>query len=187
MEGNLRYRDPGNSVVNPIAQALLDECNREAENCQYTSLSFTIWLRRLRARRTASMILPVIFGCSATAQIVTHYMPAIAAVFTLLATAIPLVYRASKTDKTIAQFTRLAGEFTNLRDRFRQLGEVGVHKEVATFEAEFRVLMARMDKARKNSETPPEWCFTEARQKIKAGHMHHDYDEGKKELIETGG
>jgi hypothetical protein len=101
------------------------------------------------------MIMPVTFACLATAQIVTHYMPAIAAVFTLLATAIPLVYRASKTDKSIVQFTRLAGEFTNLRDRFRQLGEVGVHKEVATFESEFRVLMARMDKARKCSETPP--------------------------------
>lgn len=166
--------------MNPIAQALLEECNREAENCQYTSLSFTIWLRRLRGRRTASMILPVVFGCLATAQIVTHYMPAMAAVFTLLATAIPLVYRASKTDKTIAQFTRLAGEFTNLRDRFRQLGEVGIHKEVAVFETEFRVLMARMDKARKNAGTPPEWCFEEARKKIKAGHMHHDYDEVEK-------
>lgn len=181
MAGNLRQRDPGDGIVNPIAQALLDECNREAENCQYTSLSFTIWLRTLRGRRTASMILPVIFGCLATAQIVTHYLPALAAVFTLLATAIPLVYRASKTDKAIAQFTRLAAEFTNLRDRFRQLGEVGVHKDVPVFEAEFRALMVRMDKARKNTETPPEWCFEEARKKIKAGHMHHDYDEGKKQ------
>lgn len=105
------------------------------------------------------MIPPVIFGCLATAQMVTHYMPAIAAVFTLLATAIPLVYRVSKT----------AGEYTNLRDRFRQLGELGVHKEVATFEAEFRVLMARMDKACKTSETPPEWCFKERARRSRPG------------------
>jgi len=48
---------------------------------------------------------------------------------------------------------------------------------VEVFEAEFRILMTRMDKARKNAETPPEWCFKEAQKKIKAGHMHHDYDE----------
>lgn len=90
---------------------------------------------------------------------------------------IPLVYRASKTDAAIAQFTRLAGEFTNLRDRFRQLGDVGVHKDIILFESDFKALMARMEKARKHAETPPEWCFEEARKKIKAGHMHHDYDE----------
>jgi hypothetical protein len=163
--------------VNPIAQALLDECCRQSENCKYTALTFNIWLRRLRTFRTASLVLPVIFGSLATAGIVTQHLPAWAAVFTLLATALPLAYRSSKTDKSIAQFTRLAGEFTNLRDRFRQLGDVGIHKEIAVFESEFRVLMGRMEKARKFSETPPEWCFLEARKKEKAGHMRHDYDE----------
>jgi hypothetical protein len=98
-----------------------------------------------------------------------------------LATVLPLVYRSSKTDKSIAQFTRLAGEFTNLRDRFRQLGNVGIHKDIAVFESDFRVLMARMEKARKFSETPPDWCFDRAQKKIKAGHYHHDYDERKSE------
>jgi hypothetical protein len=59
----------------------------------------------------------------------------LAAVFSLLGTVIPLVYRSSKTDATIAQFVRLAGEFTNLRDRFRQLSEVGVHKDVTVFDS----------------------------------------------------
>ena len=163
--------------MNPIAQALLDECCRQSENCSYTALSFNIWLRRLRLRRTASLVLPVTFGALATAGIVTQHYPALAAVFALLATTIPLIYRSSKTDKAISRFTRLAGEFTNLRDRFRQLGDIGVHKEVPVFEAEFRALMARMDKARQSSETPPEWCFLEARKKQKAGHMRHDYDE----------
>lgn len=123
------------------------------------------------------MVLPVLCGALATAQIVTHYMPAIAVVLTLLATTVPLIYRASRTDRGIAQFTRLAGEFTNLRDRFRQLGDIGVYKEPSVFEADFRALMNRMEKARACSETPPEWCFLKARKKYKDGHMHHDYDE----------
>jgi len=179
MAGNLRQRGAGERVLNPIAQALLDECSRQSENCVYTALSFNIWLRRLRAIRTASLVLPVIFGSLATAGIVSKDLPAWAAVFSLLATVLPLAYRSSKTDRSIAQFTRLAGEFTNLRDRFRQLGNVGIYKDVAVFEADFRVLMARMEKARKSSETPPEWCFDKAREKIKTGHMHHDYDEKK--------
>ena len=80
-----------------------------AGNCEYTALGFTIWLRTLRWRRTASMVLPVIFGALATWQIVTQYLPWLAAVLTLLATVVPLVYRASKTDAAIAQFTKLAG------------------------------------------------------------------------------
>ncbi len=163
--------------MNPISKALYDECCRQSENCNYTSLTFTIWLRRLRLKRTFSLVLPVLFGSLATAGIVTAHLPAWAAVFTLLATVIPLVYRASKTDVAIAQFTRLSGEFTNLRDRFRQLGDVGVHKETAVFEGDFKALMTRMEKARKYAETPPEWCFKEAREKIKAGHYHHDFDE----------
>jgi hypothetical protein len=168
--------------VNPISQALLDECCRQSENCRYTAISFNIWLRRLRLRRTASLIFPVIFGALATAGIVTQHYPALAAVFALLATTIPLVYRSSKTDRSISQFTRLAGEFTNLRDRFRQLGDIGIHKEVTLFEGEFRTLMARMEKARKFAETPPEWCFLKAREKEKSGHMRHDYDEQKESL-----
>jgi hypothetical protein len=123
------------------------------------------------------MIFPVIFGALATWQIVTQYLPWMAAVLTLLATVIPLVYRASKTDAAIARFTKLAGTFTNLRDRFRQLAEVGPHKEVEFFEKEFAALMLKMEKARLNSETPPERCFKAARKKIRAGHMSHDYDE----------
>ena len=120
-------------------------------------------------------------GSIATAGIVSAHLPTYAAVFSLLATVVPLVYRSSKTDRSIAQFIRLAGEFTNLRDRFRQLGNIGVHKDVAIFEGEFRALMTRMEKARKFSETPPDWCFLKARKKIKAGHMRHDYDESPKD------
>jgi hypothetical protein len=90
MAGNLRQRGAGERVLNPIAQALLDECSRQSENCIYTALSFNIWLRRLRAIRTASLVLPVIFGSLATAGIVSKVLPAWAAVFSLLVTVLPL-------------------------------------------------------------------------------------------------
>jgi hypothetical protein len=50
---------------------------------------------------------------------------------------------------------------------------------VLKFEADFKGLMMRMEKARKFAETPPEWCLLKAKKKIDAGHMHHDYDEQK--------
>jgi hypothetical protein len=56
----------------------------------------------------------------------------------LLATASPPAYRASKLDSAIDDYTLLAGEFTNLRDRFRQ----AALKPFEQFEAETKPLIA---------------------------------------------
>jgi hypothetical protein len=163
--------------VIPVAQGLLDECNRQKENCEYTAVSFTIWLRHLRRIKTVCLTTPVILGAIATWKLAAHSAPVLAAVCTLGATVLPVAYRASKTDAKIAQCTKLAGEMTNLRDRFRPAATISAHKEPTVFEAEARPYLARLERARRSMLTPPEWCFIKARAKIKAGHYHHDYDE----------
>lgn len=108
---------------------------------------------------------------------VAQNSPVWGAVFTLLATVIPPAYRASKTNTAINDYRTLAGEFTNLRDRFRQTALISSHKQYAEFEAETKPLFDRLEKARRQMLVPPEWCFKLAQRKYQAGHYHHDYDE----------
>jgi hypothetical protein len=158
-------------------QALIDECLRQQENCAYTSTSFIVWLRALRWIRTALLVLPVIFGALATWQIVTQTSPLFAAVFTLLATVLPPVYAASRIDQAITDYESLAGEFTNLRDRFRQLATIASHKPFPEFEAEARPMIERLEAARSRALAPPEWYFRKARKKMTSGDYRHDLDE----------
>jgi hypothetical protein len=94
----------------------------------------------------------------------------------LLATVIPPAYRASRVDAAIEDYTALAGEFTNLRDRFRQAALVTSRKGIQEFEAESKALIDRLEKARRRMLVPPDWCFKLAQRKHKAGHYTHDYD-----------
>lgn len=48
----------------------------------------------------------------------------------------PTIYTALKVDGQIDQCVRLAAEFTNLRDRFRQAALIASTKSLADFEAE---------------------------------------------------
>src|SRR5215468_3775867 len=103
--------------------------------------------------------------------------PTWAAVFALLATVLPPTHRASKIDDDIDQYAKLAGEFTNLRDRFRQSALVASQKSFTDFDSEVRGLFERLEKARSRVLTPPDWCFKIARKKHKAGHYDFDYDQ----------
>ena len=158
-------------------QALIDECQRQSENSAYTSTSFIIWLRCLRWVRATCLVAPVVFGALATWKIVAQTSPVWAAVFALLATVIPPAYRASKVDKAIEDYETLAGEFTNLRDRFRQAATIASQRPFPEFQAEASPYLDRLEKARRRALAPPEWCFWLARRKHNAGHYQHDYDE----------
>lgn len=157
--------------------ALIDECERQSENCGYTATSFIIWLRLLRWIRTACLVAPIIFGAIATWKIVAQSAPTWTAVFALLATVIPPVYRAAKLDQAITDYEALAGEFTNLRDRFRQLATIASQQPFPEFEAEAKPIFSRLEKARGRVLAPPDWTFRLAQRKHKAGHYRHDYDE----------
>nr|WP_281721897.1 hypothetical protein [Nitrosomonas nitrosa] len=164
------------SNVTPTA-ALIDECERQSENCGYTATSFIIWLRFLRWTRTALLVAPVIFGAIATWKILAQTSPISTAIFALLATVIPPVYRASRLDQAITDYETLAGEYTNLRDRFRQLARIAAQKPFPEFEAEAKPIIARLEKARGRALAPPDWTFQRARRKHKAGDYQHDYDQ----------
>ena len=162
--------------MTPLAQALLDECCRQEENCLYTALTFTLWLRWLRRIRALCLITPVAFAALATWQIIVHTRPALGAVCTLLASLIPAVYAASRIEAAIDQYTHAAGDFTNLRDRFRYAAKVTSRKADEVFDAEAKPLFERLEKLRSAALTPPEFCFKSAQKKIQTGDYLHDYD-----------
>ena len=114
--------------------ALKQECLNQFQNCGYTALTFTIWLRFLRWIKLFSLFAPVVLGALATWNIVGESMPAAAAVCAFLAVLIPPTFQAAKLDTSIKQYTTMAGEFTNLRDRFRLIAEFSSLKPFDEFE-----------------------------------------------------
>ena len=89
---------------------------------------------------------------------------------------LPSVYSALKIDEHMEECRHLAGEFKNLQDRFRQAALVSSKKPFSEFEHDVKPLMERLEKARSRSVTAPEWCFTRAKRKIKAGDYTFDID-----------
>jgi hypothetical protein len=178
MAKDIRDTDTSDSL-NGARASLVDECRRQSENCAYTSTTFTIWLRCLAGIRVFCKVAPIVFGALATWKMVAQNSPLWGSVFTLLATVIPPAYSASRTTADIEDYRVAAGEFTNLRDRFRQAAEISSHKPFSEFEADTKPLFDQMEKARRRMLTPPEWCFLLARRKHKAHHYRHDYDEAK--------
>jgi hypothetical protein len=168
-------------LVGDIVRTLAYECRKQCENCAYTAVSFTIWLRCLRLVWLASVVAPVVFGALAVWKLLAETAPGLGAVFALLATVIPPSYRAAKGDEAIKNCKRMAGEFTNLRDEFERAATVWSLKPFPEFEKEATKLFDRMDKARGVGLTPPEFCFLLARRKLNKGHYSHDGVPGPKD------
>jgi hypothetical protein len=162
-------------VTDNLTQELAAECERQFENCRDTAVSFILWLKVLRWVRVFFVASPIVFGALATWKVLAD-APIPAAIFTLLATVLPPVYRAIKLDDTIKDYETLAGEFTNLRDRFRQAKLMGSQKPYPQFEAEVQALMPRLEKARSRALAAPDRYFRNARKKIVAGDYTHDRD-----------
>jgi hypothetical protein len=175
MASDLRQRDPVIHVTDKLVEALKDECERQFENCRDTAVSNIVWLKTLRWANIGFTIAPIVFGALATWKLLAD-SPLWAAVFTLLATVLPPVFKAINLDGTIKDYEEHAGEFMNLRDRFRQAKLIGSQKPVAEFEAEVQALMARMEKARSRVLAPPNWSFRKARKGIESGTYTHDHD-----------
>lgn len=142
------------------------------------------WLRWMRR---FFLTAPVVFGALATWKILEQTSPIWAAFFTLLATALPPTYHALKIDSAINSYASLAGEFTHLRDRFRQAALVCSQRPFSEFEADSKPLFERLEKARCHMLTPPERCFKRARRKHKDVRYHHDYDERTNAALEGDG
>jgi hypothetical protein len=176
MAKNIRAGSSGTRMNEQAASlALVDECNRQVSNCLHTATSFTIWLRTLRWLRVMGQIVPAACGALAMWSILRGYSVGDSAFLVVIVTVVSPIILASKIEKAIEEYEKLAGEFTNLRDRFRQLANISSLKPFVDFEADVQPVFKRMEEARARQLAPPDWCFKWAVKKINAG----DYGVGK--------
>jgi hypothetical protein len=156
------------------------ECQRLSESCLYTSTSLLIWLRFLRTVRVVFIVVPLFLGSLAGWKLLTGselaWVKIVTAVSAFLAGLFPLVHSAVKLDNYLKDCAKLAGEFKNLQDRFRQAALVSSKKSFSEFERDVKPLVERLEKARSRSITPPETCFRRAKKNIKAGDYAFDID-----------
>lgn len=166
--------------MNEKAADLVKECERQSENCLYTSTSLFIWLRILRYLKVFFVLAPLVLGSLASWKLLTgstlESVKGLTSICSFLAGLLPSMYAALKLDDSLARVGLCAAEFKNLQDRFRQVALIGSKKSVAEFEADFKSIMDRMEAARKPSVTAPECIFKWAQRKVKSGDYSFDTD-----------
>jgi hypothetical protein len=160
------------------SDALVKEALDLSRNCLYTSTSLFIWLRILRWIRVAFIVVPLFLAAFATWQVIvqsqSNALKLVAAIAGALAGVLPSVYAALKFPAHLTLCARLAGEFKNLQDRFRQAATVTSLTSFDEFHGEFQRLMGRLEKARRESYTAPEWVFKRAQTKVQSGDYEPD-------------
>ncbi len=181
MAKDIRNDDPADCKLIAMKSALIDECAREEENALYTSTSFFIWLRFLKAIRAAIWVGGAIGSVVAASHILQGDGGAklIMAAFALAGVLLPGIVKALKLDAAIRNYSEAAAKFKNLQGEFRRARLVWSNKPPGDFEDEARKLFKAMNDARKPSLTPPDFCFRLAQKKIKCGHYDHDADAPK--------
>lgn len=163
-----------------IVVALVLECKRLSESCQYTSTSIYIWLRCLRWLKIIFTAVPLILGSLASWELLTssdiQSSRNIIAIFAFLAGLLPSIYSALKYDERLEQYTHASGEFKNLEHRFRKLALVDSQKAFEKFEDEYNLVLQHYEQLSNSSITTPEWCFRRAQKKVKSGDYIFDID-----------
>lgn len=163
-----------NVINDPRTKALAEECNRQFESCLYTTTMLLIWLRRQRFYQQVFIVIPIILGGVANWYILGEHpsellLKWITATCAFIAGLVPAIYKALNLEVHLEKIARCATEYTNLRDRFRQLENISSLKSFEEFQADFDKTMSCMEKVRRVSLTPPEKYFKQAQKKIKAG------------------
>jgi len=153
---------------------LIKACKDQAENCAYSATTFMIYLRWLRFWDVVGSVVTVVLGAIATWKIVAQSSPVIAATCAFLTTVIPLTMRAMRIAESVREYSLAAGKYTNLRDQFAMAADIESQKPFQDFETATKPYFERLERLREQPLTPPEWAFTKARAKHKAGHYDHD-------------
>ena len=161
------------------SQNLVKECQRQFDNCLYTSAALYSWAKVARFWRGLFLVAPIILGGIASSQLLTaagDLGKLIGAFCGLLAGFFPAIFKALNLDLHVEGIRSSATEFTNLRDRFRRAATVTSLTPLEEFKAEFEALMDRMDAARTSAPPVPDRYFRNAQKRIKAGDYSFDVD-----------
>ncbi len=160
-------------------QAMIDECERQAESCLYVSTTCFEWVKSLRIWRALFVVAPIILGGVGAWPILTksHDYGIVAAVCTLAAGVFPAIFKAIGLDGSVQAVAKQANQYKILQDRFRHAATITAVRDDSLLREEFDQLMRSMDDLRLSSLVPPERFFKKARRKIEAGHYKFAIDE----------
>lgn len=160
---------------------LVRECARQAETCAYTGANLYVWQKRASLWRAVFLVTPIIAAGFSTSQLFTESLgitgKILAAFAGLLAGFFPAIFIALNMDMRVVEIARAAAEFTNLRDRFRQAGNISRYAPYDEFKTEFETLMDRMDAIRSSAPPAPDWCFRVTQKKMNKGDYTFAVDE----------
>lgn len=180
MAEDFRYRYTEVPMSELQTLALAEECRRQEESCLYTAASLHIWQKRARIWKIVFVVTPIILGGIAGSQVIGILGESegkiIALFCSLLAGFFPAIYAALDMGMQVNEIGQAASEFTNLRDRFRQLAIVKSRDDYDEFSSSFEIMIDRLDSVRKSAPVAPEWCFREAQKKVDAGHYKFEVD-----------
>lgn len=178
MADDLRHDDSVDGGLIAARTALIAECEREEENCLYTSTTFFMWLRMLKFIRACLWALGAIGSIASASSILNNSQinPLLIAGLALAGVLMPGLVKALQFDAAIKDYAAAAASFKNLQGEFRRAARVWSNKPFVEFEADARRAIKAMNEARKPSLTPPEWCFRLAQKKVKRG----DYDKDQR-------
>lgn len=157
---------------------IIIECEREEENCLYTSTTFYMWLSSLKRVRKGFISIPILLGGIASMEILTvsenNLIKYIIAVATLFAGVLPSIFSALKIETDIKNLDQLAGKYKVLQGRFRRLRTINFLDE--HFEEEFNKTIQELEKLKLDSPAAPERFFAKASKKIDKGHYDFAVD-----------
>lgn len=161
-------------------QQLEIECTRLEENCRYTAAGLYDWSKSARCISNVLLVVPIVCGAFASSEILFGFFgeksELLIAISALLAGLFPAIFKALDLDNNTKQILSSAAEFTNLRDRFRQLGKI---KPTETFDElyqSFETLVEKLEDVRRLSPPLPNKHFKSARKSIEAGNYTNEPD-----------
>jgi hypothetical protein len=155
------------------------ECEREEENCLYTSTTFYLWLSYLRKVKTVFLTVPLLLGGIASVEILSEsenglikYLIALAA---FIAGVLPSIFSALKIEAKIEVLDKSASKYKIFQGRFRRIRTISIHN--SSFEEEFNSAISELEELKSISLTAPERYFVKSQKKIKKGDYNFSADE----------
>lgn len=160
-------------------KTIIIECEREEENCLYTSTTFFFWLSFLRKVKAFFISVPLLLGGIASIEILTDsenglikYLIALAA---FVAGVLPSIFSALKIEAKIEVLDQTASKYKILQGRFRRIRTISSHNP--TFEDEFNHTIEELEELKSISLTAPERYFVKSQKKIEKGDYKFTTDE----------
>lgn len=164
--------------MDEIFNEIVKECEREEENCLYTSTTFFYWLKSLRRLRIFFIIAPLILGGFSGVKILASpeidWIKYLLGISALLAGIIPSIFSALKLDQKLEQVDSAASRYKIFQGKFRRLKNID--SNTPGFKAEFDKVIEQYEALKFSSLTPPERYFKMAKSKIDRGHYDFSID-----------